>query len=51
MKYLKYTGLYFAMTAIGISVLSMAEANRMLTALFFGGSFLWYMASTLEKDI
>lgn len=50
MKYLKYTGLYFAMIAIGDNILKMAEANKILTAIFYGGAALWYMASVWEKD-
>lgn len=50
MKYLKYTGLYFAMLAIGNNVLKMAETDKVWTALFFGGAVLWYMANMWEKD-
>ena len=50
MKYLKNTGLYFVMVAIGGSVLKMAEAGEVWIALFYGGALLWYMASMWEKD-
>ena len=50
MKYLKYTGLYFVMVAIGNSVLKIAEVSEVWKALFFGGAILWYMASAWEKD-
>lgn len=50
MKYLKYTGLYFAMIAMGDNVLKMAEADKVWTALFYGGAVLWYMANVWEKD-
>lgn len=50
MKFSKYTGLYFAMVALGINVLRMTEANEIWTALFYGGAILWYMASMQEKD-
>lgn len=50
MKYLKYAGLYFIIIAIGHSVLKMAEAGKIWTAIFYGGAVLWYMASMWEKD-
>lgn len=50
MKYLKYTGLYFAMLAIGSNVLKMAEADIVWIALFCGGAVLWYMTNMWEKD-
>lgn len=49
MKYLKYTGLYFVMIAVGNNVLKMAEADKVWTALFYGGAVLWYMASVWEE--
>lgn len=50
MKYLKYTGLYCVMIAIGSNVLKMAEANKVWTVFFLGGAVLWYMVSMWEKD-
>ena len=50
MKYLKYTGLYFVMIAIGNNVQKMAEADKIWNALFYGGAVLWYIASIWEKD-
>lgn len=50
MKYLKHSGLYFVMIAIGGSVLKMAEAGEVWTALFYVGAVLWYMVSMWEKD-
>ena len=50
MKYLKYTGLYFVVLAIGSNVLRMAEANKIWTAIFYEGAVLYYMASVQEKD-
>ena len=50
MKYLKYTGLYFVMIAIGNNVLKMVGADKVWTALFYGGAVLLYMASVWEKD-
>ena len=49
MKYLKYAGLYFVMIAIGHNVLKMAEADKLWTALFYGGAALWYMARIWEE--
>ena len=50
MKFLKYAGLYFIIIAIGYSVLKMAEAGKIWTAIFYGGAVLWYMASMWEKN-
>ena len=50
MKYLKYAGLYLIINAIGYSVLKMAEAEEIWTAIFYGGAVLWYMSSMWEKD-
>ena len=50
MKYLKCAGLYLVMIAIGTSVLKMAEAGKIWTAIFYGGAVLWYMARMWEKD-
>lgn len=50
MKYLKYTGLFLVMIAIGANILKMAEADIVWIALFRGGAVLWYMASVWEKD-
>ena len=50
MKYLKYAGLYFIIIAIGHNILKMAEADKIWTAIFYGGAVLWYMASMWEKD-
>lgn len=40
MKYLKYSGLYFVMLAIGSNVLRMTEADTIWNALFYGGAVL-----------
>lgn len=50
MKFLKYTGLYLAILAIGDNVLKMAKADKAWAVLFYGGTTLWYMESIWEKD-
>ena len=50
MKYLKYAGLYLVMIAIGSNVLRMTDADKVWTAIFYGGAVLWYMTSMWEKD-
>lgn len=50
MKYLKYTGLYFAMIALGDNILKLAEASSGWVAIFYGGSLLWFMGTMWEKD-
>lgn len=50
MKYLRYFGLYLIIIVIGNNVLKIAEADKVWTALFYGGAVLWYMASVCEKD-
>ena len=50
MKYLKYTGLYFVMFAVGNNILKIAEADKEWTVLFYVGTILWYMGSACGKD-
>lgn len=49
-KWMKYTGIYFMIHAIGYSLLKFTDASVFSLGFFIVGNSLYYFANMLRKD-